>query len=56
MAAVQPWFHTSFFKLSSLSPAGKPGLEDNYYEVKAILYINKYGTHAKVKLIGYDFT
>ena len=54
MAAVHPWFYASLLKPAGPQPAGPPALEDNYYEVEAILQINKRGTHAKVKWMGYD--
>ena len=31
-------------------------LEDNSHEVKVIFQINKHGTHAKEKWIGYDLS
>ena len=49
MAAVYPWFHTSLLKPALPQPFGPPALEDNSYEVEAILQIKKHGTHAKVK-------
>ena len=54
MAAVHPWFHTSLLKPAGPQPAGPPVLEDDSYEVEAILQINKRGTYAKVKWMGYD--
>ena len=55
-AAVHPWFHTNLLKLAGPQPAGPPALEDDSYEVEAILQINKRGTHAKVKQMGYDYS
>ena len=55
MAAVHPWFHTSLLKPAGPQPAGPPVLEDDSYEVEAIIQINKHGTHAKVKWMGYDY-
>ena len=54
MAAIDPWFHTSLFKPGRPQPAGPPALEDDSYKVEAILQINKHGTHAKLKWMGYD--
>ena len=48
-AAVHPWFHTSLLKPAWPQPAGPLTLEDDSYEVEAILHINKHGTHAKLK-------
>ena len=52
IAAVHPWFHTSLIKPAWPQPAGPPALEDDSYEVEAILRINKRVTHAIVKWIG----
>ena len=49
IAAVHPWFYTSFLKPAGPQPVGPPALEDDSYEFKAILQINKRGAHAKVK-------
>ena len=49
-----PWFYTSLLKPIGPQTSGPPALVDDYYEVEAILQINKRGTHAKVKLVGYD--
>ena len=54
IAAVQPWFRNNFPKQGGPEPAGSPALKYDSYEVEAILQINKRGTHAKVKLMGYD--
>ena len=37
MAAVPLWFHTSLLKAAGPQPSGPPALEDNSYELKAIL-------------------
>ena len=50
MAAVHPLLHTSLFKPAGPQPAGPPALEDNSYEVEAILQINKRGKHAKSEM------
>ena len=54
MPAVHPWFHTSLLKPAGSQTSGPPTLEDDSYKVEAILQINKRGTHAKVKWMGYD--
>ena len=54
MAAIQPWFHTSLLNPTGPQPIGTPALEDDSYEVEAILQINKHGTCTKVKWMGYD--
>ena len=54
MAAVHQWFHTSLFKSAGSQPAWPPVLENDSYEVKAILQIKKHKTHANIKWIGYD--
>ena len=54
MAALHPWFHTSLLKPTWSRPAGPPALEDDYYKVKVIIQINKHGTNAKVRWLGYD--
>ena len=53
MAAGHPWFHTSLFKPAGLYSAGPPTLGDGSYVVSGILKINKRGTNAKVKWMGY---
>ena len=55
MAAIHPWFHISLLKPARTQPVGPTALKDYHsYEVEAILQINKYGTHSKVKWVGYD--
>ena len=54
MAAIHPWFYTNLFKPAGPQPAGPqpsrpPALEDDSFEVKTILQINKHGIYAKVK-------
>ena len=49
MVTVHLYFHTSLLKPVGSQPAGPPALEDDSYEVKAILQINICGTYAKVK-------
>ena len=48
MAAVHPWFYSSLLKSDGSQPAKPSNLEDDPYEAKAILKINKRGTHAKM--------
>ena len=54
MAAAYPWFYTSLLKPSGPHFAGLPALEDDSYEVEAIILIKTHGTHSKVKWIGCD--
>ena len=54
MATVHPWFHTSLLKPAGSQPTGPPAVEEDYYEVEAIIKLNKRGTHAKIKWLGYD--
>ena len=54
MDAVQPWFCKSLFKPAEPQPAGLPDLDNDSYEVKDTLQINKHETHSKVKWMGYD--
>ena len=54
MAAVNPWFYTSLLKPGGPQSTMSLALADDSYEVEAILQINKCGTHAKVKWVGYD--
>ena len=54
MAAFRAWFHTNPLKPARHQYAGPPALADDSFEVKAILQIEKHGTHAKVKWVGYD--
>ena len=56
MAAIHPWFFNGLLKPAGPQPAGPPALEDEPYKIKAILQINKCGTHSKVKWICYDFS
>ena len=56
MASVHPYFYISLLKPTGPQPAGPPALEDDSYKVEAILEINKCGTYAKVKWVGYDFS
>ena len=37
MATVHNWFHTSLLKPAGSSHTGPPAVEDDYYEVEAIL-------------------
>ena len=46
VAAVHPWFYTSIPTLARSRSAGPSALEDECYELEAILQINKRGTHA----------
>ena len=48
MDAVHPWFHTSFLKPAEPQAAGIPVLEDDFYEVEAILQIEMRRIHTKV--------
>ena len=52
MAAIHPWFHTTYFKPAVLQSSGPLALEDNSYEIEAFLQFNKRGTQAKVMLMG----
>ena len=54
MAAIHLWFYTSLLKPAGPQPVGPPILEDDSFKVTAIIQINKRGTHAKVKWVGYD--
>ena len=56
MAAVHPWFHTSLLKPARPHSSGPPTLENDSYEVEAILQINKPGRLAKVKWMGSDYS
>ena len=46
---VHPWFYNSLFTPAGPQPTWRPELEDESYEVEAILKIDKCETHAKVK-------
>ena len=54
MDAIHPWFHTSFLKPAGPHSSRPLTLEDDSYKVKTILKINKRGTHAKEKWMGYN--
>ena len=54
MAAGHPWFHNSLLEPAGPQFSGPPALEDDFYEVEAILQINMHGIHAKLEWIGYN--
>ena len=49
IAAFHLWFHASPLKSIGPQPGRWPVMEDDSYEVEAILLINKHSIRAKVK-------
>ena len=54
MVAVYPWFHTSLYKPAGPHSIGPSMLEDDSYEVEAILQVNKHEKKAIVRYMDYN--
>ena len=46
MDAVYPWFHNRLLKPARSQPTWPPALDNNFYEVEAIIQISKHGINA----------